>query len=454
MYTYSAAAGKTYTDLLGGTGKTISYGYGVSSNKDLLTSYNGSGTLEYDNYGNPKKWFKHGANSSSLGYTLQWGHVSNLIAITDNDAGKRYTYKYNDQGIRTEKVVNGVVHKYYLQGEQIIAERYGNNLIKFYYDTTGVCGFNYNDTDYYYQKNIQGDILRIFDKNGNLKAEYSYDAWGKCTIKSNVSNIAAINPFRYRGYYHDDETGLYYLTARYYDPEIGRFISPDSIGYLELEDINGLNIYSYCSNNPIVNMDPSGTFVLSIFLICLGVGVVVGGVLGGITAAQSGANILTGILTGMLLGGAVGAIAGLGGAYLLGGISSVLSKVVSDFISSIVSGTNSFGTWEDYSVAFVMGGLIGGSGVSSLIKKVLDVFVRPLANQVVKIGTRNADFSPAKFAYDVVSRALTSDINSGKISLFGSSGNLLKPSYPGISINFGKSLARGIFSGFGKLLFS
>ena len=75
-------------------------------------------------------------------------------------------------------------------------------------------------------------------------------------------------------------------------------------------------------------------------------------------------------------------------------------------------------------------------------------------NQVVKIGTRNADFSPAKFAYDVVSRALTSDINSGKISLFGSSGNLLKPSYPGISINFGKSLARGIFSGFGKLLFS
>ena len=80
-----------------------------------------------------------------------------------------------------------------MQAEQILAERYGNNLIKFYYDTTGVCGFNYNGTDYYYQKNIQGDILRIFDKNGNLKAEYSYDAWGKCTIKSNVSNIATIN---------------------------------------------------------------------------------------------------------------------------------------------------------------------------------------------------------------------------------------------------------------------
>ena len=230
----------------------------MATNKDLLTSYNGSGTLEYDNYGNPKKWFKHGANNSSLGYTLQWGHVSNLIAITDNDAGKRYTYKYNDQGIRTVKVVNGVVHKYYLQGEQIIAERYGGSLIKFYYDSTGVCGFRYynkekdgdnsNGTDYYYQKNIQGDILRIFDKNDNLKAEYSYDAWGKCTIKTNVSGIATINPFRYRGYYLDDETGLYYLNARYYDPEISRFISPDSTDYLDTESINGLNLYAYGGN--------------------------------------------------------------------------------------------------------------------------------------------------------------------------------------------------------------
>ena len=151
--------------------------------------------------------------------------------------------------------MDGVVHKYYLQGEQIIAERYGNNLIKFCYDTTGVCGFNYNGTDYYYQKNIQGDILRIFDKNGNLKAEYSYDAWGKCTIKINISNMANINPFRYRGYYCDKETGLYYLNARYYDPEIGRFISPDSIDYIAPNNINGLNLYIYCLNNPIRYVD-------------------------------------------------------------------------------------------------------------------------------------------------------------------------------------------------------
>ena len=209
VYSYSTAAGKTYTDLLNGTGKTISYGYGVSSNKDLLTSYNGSGTLEYDNYGNPQKWFKHGASGSSLGYTLQWGSDDRLVMVEDVAARDIYTYIYNDQGIRTVKFVNDVMHTYYLQGEQIIAEMYGNNFLKFYYDSTGICGFNYNGTDYYYQKNIQGDILKIFDGNGTLYAEYGYDAWGKCTIKTNVNGIAKINPFRYRGYYLDDETGLY-----------------------------------------------------------------------------------------------------------------------------------------------------------------------------------------------------------------------------------------------------
>ena len=259
IYAYSTAYGKTFSELLNGTsGKTVNYGYGNSENKDLLTSYNGSGTLAYNGYGNPEKWFKHGTNGSSLAYTLQWGLVSNLITITDDDTQDIYTYIYNDQGIRTEKIINDVSHKYYLQGEQIIAERYGNKLIKFYYDGTGVCGFNYNGTDYYYQKNIQGDILKIFNGNGTLYAEYSYDAWGKCTVKANVSGVAAINPFRYLGYYFDDETCLYYLNARYYDPEIGRFISPDSIDYLIPVNLNGVNFYVYCLNNPISFIDVNG----------------------------------------------------------------------------------------------------------------------------------------------------------------------------------------------------
>ena len=329
IYSYSAASGKTVNELINGTtGNTISYGYGISTNKDKLTSYNGSGTLTYNNYGNPEKWFKHSANSSSLGYTLQWEHVTELASITDANSGATYTYKYNDQGIRTEKVVNGVTHKYYLQDEQIIAEKIGNNLIKFYYDATGVCGFNYNGTDYYYQKNIQGDILKVFNGNGTLYAEYSYDAWGKCTIKSNVSNIAAINPFRYRGYYLDDETGLYYLNARYYDPEIGRFISPDSIDYLDPESINGLNIYVYCGNNPVMNVDPSGTEwwnplswfdnLSNIGKIIIGVVAFIGAV--ALTVATGGAlapmfiTLGIGLVSGTLIGG-FGAVISSGGDW-------------------------------------------------------------------------------------------------------------------------------------------
>ena len=296
IYAYSTAYGKTFSELLNGTsGKTVNYGYGNSENKDLLTSYNGSGTLAYNGYGNPEKWFKHGTNGSSLAYTLQWGLVSNLITITDDDTQDIYTYIYNDQGIRTEKIINDVSHKYYLQGEQIIAERYGNKLIKFYYDGTGVCGFNYNGTDYYYQKNIQGDILKVFNGNGTLYAEYSYDAWGKCAIKTNVSGIAAINPFRYRGYYLDDETGLYYLNARYYDPEIGRFISADSIAYLAPESINGLNVYAYCGNNSVMNVDPTGTWSWSEFWTGLGQ------VITGIAAVVAGALVIASGVAGIAM---------------------------------------------------------------------------------------------------------------------------------------------------------
>ena len=321
VYSYSAAAGKTYTDLLNGTGKTISYGYGVSSNKDLLTSYNGSGTLEYDNYGNPQKWFKHGANGSTLGYTLQWGSDDRLVMVEDVAARDIYTYIYNDQGIRTVKFVNDVMHTYYLQGEQIIAEMYGNNFLKFYYDSTGICGFNYNGTDYYYQKNIQGDILKIFDGNGTLYAEHGYDAWGKCTIKTNVNGIAKINPFRYRGYYLDDETGLYYLNSRYYDPEIGRFISPDSTEYLSPETINGLNLYAYCDNNPVVNVDPSGHIVLSTIFIALTVGAIMGGIFSAIKAADAGLDVRGIILSaigGAIMGAAVSVSFALGGAAATG----------------------------------------------------------------------------------------------------------------------------------------
>ncbi len=118
-----------------------------------------------------------------------------------------------------------------------------------------------------------------------LVASYAYDAWGKCTILSgndSVDSIANINPFRYRSYYYDTETGLYYLETRYYDPEIGRFISADSIEYLDPETIGGLNLFSYCNNNPVTYADPKGNAPWLIIGLIV-VFAVIGGILGGLS---------------------------------------------------------------------------------------------------------------------------------------------------------------------------
>ena len=115
---------------------------------------------------------------------------------------------------------------------------------------------------YYFQRNLQGDVVAIYNKNGTLKAKYLYDAWGNCTISSETTDydVANVNPIRYRGYYYDSDTGLYYCNARYYSPKWRRFISPDDTAYLDPESVNGLNLYCYCGNNPIHVLQESRIF--------------------------------------------------------------------------------------------------------------------------------------------------------------------------------------------------
>ena len=115
---------------------------------------------------------------------------------------------------------------------------------------------------FWFERNPQGDIVAVYNDLGTKLISYTYDAWGNAAISYatgvNASSIPAKNPFRYRGYYYDKDLGLYYLQSRYYDQKIGRFISPDSIEYLDPESINGLNLYAYCGNDPINYADPSG----------------------------------------------------------------------------------------------------------------------------------------------------------------------------------------------------
>ena len=135
------------------------------------------------------------------------------------------------------------------------------------YEVNGITGFTHKtangSTNYYYRKNLLGDVTAIYDAAGACKAEYAYDAWGNCTVISDMGGIGALNPIRYRGYYWDEEIALYYLNARYYDPEVGRFISQDSIDYFLPRKLNGVNLYSYCHNNPVMNKDLSGNSIIT-----------------------------------------------------------------------------------------------------------------------------------------------------------------------------------------------
>ena len=227
-----------------------------------------------------------------------------------------YSYKYNADGIRTSKTVNGTTTELFLNGTQILAQKTGDSVMRFFYDSTGKrVGFANGTMLFYYLYNVQGDVIAIVRAaTGQIVAKYSYDAWGKCTV-TNATGYAVgdKNPFRYRGYYYDTETGLYYLNSRYYSPEFGRFINADS--QLNLKDgIPGYNLFAYCNNNPIMYSDPSGH---SFILACIIVGAVLGGLAGGYIAAKS-SKAQTGKINGwtaaggILAGGVLGGLAGWG----------------------------------------------------------------------------------------------------------------------------------------------
>ena len=168
--------------------------------------------------------------------------------------------------MRLTKTVDGVTHTYSLDGDRIVAEEWGNQLLVYFYDDAGLpMGMMYRNSsyadkqfDYYlYEKDVFGNIIAIYNASGTKVASYCYDAWGNCTVLTNVNGIGTLNPFRYRGYYLDTETNLYYLQTRYYDSYTGRFINAD--GQLN-GGLLGYNLFAYCENNPVMYTDPTGEF--------------------------------------------------------------------------------------------------------------------------------------------------------------------------------------------------
>ena len=239
-----------YGNILTKNGKV--YGYNHELWKDLLTSYNGQSII-YDDQGNPVSY---------MGHTLTWEKGRQLKSFDG------ITYTYNANGIRTSKTVDGVKHTYTLDGAKILREEWDGNVIVPLYDNEDtVCGILYNDIPYYFYKNLQGDIIAIADQNGKVVAKYEYDAWGVCTVTQDFSDcsIATVNPYRYRGYYFDNEIEMYYLQSRYYDPEIGRFVNGDDIAFIcDFTNPLNSNLFFYCNNSTPNFKDSTGYFAITI----------------------------------------------------------------------------------------------------------------------------------------------------------------------------------------------
>ena len=262
-YTYDKGGNlinETVTDSNGTTSNA--YEYNNSNWGDVLTSYNGQ-NITYDEIGNPLTYRD--------GMSMTWKNGRQLATLTNGDTS--ISYGYDSGSVRTTKTVNGVKYTYaYLNG-QLMYETRGDAKFYYSYDANGILyNVRYTLTDggteysYYYTHNSRGDIVGIYNGAGELKAHYEYDAWGNVisitdnngNAITNPNHIGNLNPFRYRGYYYDTESGFYYLMSRYYDPVTHRFINAD--GYFQSGgSILDANTFAYCRNNPIMNSDCTGT---------------------------------------------------------------------------------------------------------------------------------------------------------------------------------------------------
>ena len=361
---------------LGTARETVPYAYTNSAWKDQLTSYDGE-SITYDASGNPTNY---------LGATLVWeGQRLKSYTPKASSSGhaNSYVYSYDENGIRTRKTIGNTVTDYYYNGTLLMGTvktttnsdgSTTTSKLRFSYDADGkVVAVNYNGNYYYYLRNAQSDIVKLIDKTGATVVEYRYDSWGKLlsTSGSLASTLGKNNPFRYRGYVYDEETGFYYLQSRYYNPEVGRFISSDvllSTG----QGVLGHNAYAYCGNNPIVREDTQGNLW---GLIAAAVGAVTGAVVGAVTGAVTGAitalasgsdfgeTVVAGIASGAAAGAITGAAVGIASDVVSVGIAAtivigggVLSGVASELVDAKISKRHS--TVAD----FVISGLIGGVG--------------------------------------------------------------------------------------------
>ena len=364
--------------------------YRYKDGTDRLISL-GTELFAYDDMGNPTTY----RNMSCV-----WEKGRQLKSISDG--ANTVSFTYDEFGMRTTKTAGGITTNYVYENGKLLREVTGSDKIDFVYGSDGIIGFRIGNKNYLYRKNVFGDVTEIYSDNGTLVGKYSYTAFGECIVKVNEGGIAEKNPIRYRGYYYDEETSLYYLKSRYYDPVTGRFITIDDISYIDPETINGLNLYAYCGNNPVMRVDENGNawwhWLLGAVAVVALVAVVVA--------------------SAIVTGGA--SLVAMGVGFAIGATASVVSQGVTNVI-------NGNGFFDNINIGTVLiGGLAGAAFAGA-------AFVPGLG------GLAGA------FGIGLAANVATSSIEQksiGKILINGLVGGLAA----GLAFGFGQFLSNAVYS--------
>ena len=382
-----------------GTGtvlKTFAYG---STWKDQLASVTMEGKTRN---------FTYDANGNLLSdgkYTYSWTKGSLLEKVTGD--GLEAVYTYDASGIRTSKKVNGITTEYLTAGGSVLSEKKNGVWQHYLYDGSGqLTAIRYKGADYYYIRDGLMSITGLVDANGTAVVNYRYDSWGMLTgiTGSMAGTLGKDNPYRFKGYYYDEETGMYYLKSRYYQPEICRFISADEPELTRITPmaLTDKNLYAYCDNNPIVRRDMDGA-LWGFVLAGAAVGAAIGAATQVIDNAISGRELGDGVMlaaVGGAITGAVGAtgLGALGQAYVSGAVAAA-----TDVITQVKeSGKGMQGVkdidWMQVNVSFTLGAVSGARGGNGLLHKGSEVTkARKIYQRAIK-GIRERRWSTSKAA--------------------------------------------------------
>lgn len=423
LYGYDAMGNVTSVSYSGGTNAAAlpkSKAYTYDSFGRLVSSKHGTTdhSYTYDKDGNI-------LTKDSLAYTYDSGFKGRLRSRDDNTSleyndvlpsnptyirkpGKAFalswegrrlksaagtTYEYNPEGIRIAKHAQNYDEYYALEGKQIAGlkrvEGGSETIALFRYDENGLlAGFSLNDDEYFYERNILGDIAAVLDSNGHPVIAYDYDDWSVPTVKTIDGAkgyfVAKIGHFFFKGYFYDEETGFYYLESRYYDPELARFISLDNQLSSGPNTINGENLNAYCYNNPANFLDPNGHFGVGALIAIFLASMLIGG------SSQLISNAIAGESGG-------GLWRGVAGAALASGINAVLLCLGLHFhLPSMPI-------------------LLLASGISASVQTNIDLLEATLNNEVVGVDETMFNFG-VNFFVNILGNyigGMLSPINSG-----------------------------------------